>query len=134
MTVPPQTFSTVELSLDGVPTSEGVNLPPGLTLRQRPLSFCADFRRPLAQFAQSQQTTLKATLAARASDVLSTRKISFTIHHHSSSSHVLLQVADYCAWAIYRKWQNQDARSYVHIQGRIRNEYDIFQNGDMDYY
>jgi hypothetical protein len=83
---------------------------------------------------QSQQTTLKATLAARAGDILTPRSIPFTIDHHSSTSHVLLQVADYCAWAIYRKWQNGDTRSYIHIQSRIRNEYDIFERGDQDYY
>jgi hypothetical protein len=83
---------------------------------------------------RSQQATLKSTLLARTTDVMNARAIPFTIDHHSSCSHALLQVADYCAWAIYRKWQNNDRRSYDLIRGRIRNEYDIFERGDTNYY
>jgi Protein of unknown function (DUF3800) len=82
---------------------------------------------------QSQQTTLKATLQARAGEALNPRGIPFTIHHHNSASHPLLQVADYCAWAIYRKWQSDDHRSYIHVQRRIRNEFDLFARGDAEY-
>jgi hypothetical protein len=83
---------------------------------------------------QSQQVALKATLNARASDVLGPLGIPYTIHHHNSASHALLQAADYCAWAIYRKWHGRDERSYLHIRQRIENEYDIFERGDMEYY
>ena len=30
--------------------------------------------------------------------------------HHASKSNMDLQIADYCTWAIYRKWNSQDAR------------------------
>jgi hypothetical protein len=83
---------------------------------------------------QSQQVTLKNTLRARTEEVMNAKGIPYTLDHHTSHSHTLLQVADYCAWAIYRKWANNDARSYTHIQGRIQNEYDIFANGDTTYY
>jgi len=83
---------------------------------------------------QSHQVTLKSTLKARTTEIMNARGIPFSIDHHTSCSHALLQVADYCAWAIYRKWANNDVRSYAHIQGRIRNEYDIFANGDTNYY
>ena len=83
---------------------------------------------------QSQQVTLKATLKARAEAVMNARAIPFSIDHHTSHAHTLLQVADYCAWAIYRKWANNDMRSYALIQARIRNEFDIFERGNVNYY
>jgi Protein of unknown function (DUF3800) len=83
---------------------------------------------------KSQRATLKSTLQTRAAEILNARGIPFTIEHHNSSAHSLLQVADYCAWAIYRKWQNQDERSYLHIRARIANEFDIFQRGTVEYY
>ena len=83
---------------------------------------------------KGQQITLEATLKARTAEVMTARVIPFSIEHHTSCSHTLLQVADYCAWAIYRKWANNDNRSYAHIQSRIRNEFDIFASGNTTYY
>lgn len=40
-----------------------------------------------------------------------------------------LQVADYCAWAIQRKWETGDVRSYDLIKDRITNEYDLWKSG-----
>jgi len=45
-----------------------------------------------------------------------------------------LQVADYCAWAIQRKWERQDTRSYDIIKRRISYEYDLWAGGDHYYY
>jgi hypothetical protein len=45
-----------------------------------------------------------------------------------------LQVADYCCWAIQRKWERGDSRSYVLIKAKIRSEYDLFQAGGTTYY
>lgn len=48
-----------------------------------------------------------------------------------------LQVADYCAWALQRKWEspnNRDRRSYDLIRDRITYEYDMFKNGETHYY
>lgn len=45
-----------------------------------------------------------------------------------------LQVADYCSWAIQRKWENQDTRSYDLIKDRIHSEYDLFRIGKTYYY
>ena len=39
----------------------------------------------------------------------------------------MLQIADYCAWAIQRKWERSDTRSYHLIQNRIASELDAFQ-------
>jgi len=45
-----------------------------------------------------------------------------------------LQVADYCAWAIQRKWEKQDERSYNLIKDRITYEYDLWAHGDKHHY
>ncbi len=51
-----------------------------------------------------------------------------------ASADPCLQVADYCAWAIQRKWERDDTRSYVLIQDRISYEYDLWSHGDKHYY
>ncbi len=45
-----------------------------------------------------------------------------------------LQVADYCAWAIQRKWEKGDARSYDLIKDRITYEYDLWKKGEIHHY
>lgn len=45
-----------------------------------------------------------------------------------------LQVADYCAWAIQRKWERGDLRSYDLIKSKIVYEYDLWQRGTTHYY
>lgn len=45
-----------------------------------------------------------------------------------------LQVADYCCWAIQRKWERDDPRSYVLIQDKIRSEFEPFRVGRTIYY
>lgn len=45
-----------------------------------------------------------------------------------------LQVADYCTWAIQRKWERADERSYALIAPKIRSEFDVWQLGKAKYY
>jgi len=47
-----------------------------------------------------------------------------------------LQVADYCAWAIQRKWESggKDVRSFDLIKGRITYEYDLWEKGTKHHY
>ena len=45
-----------------------------------------------------------------------------------------LQVADYCCWAIQRKWEMGDNRSYELIQEKIHSEYNLFQRGRRHHY
>ena len=63
---------------------------------------------------------IKQTLAAALS--AGTR---YRIYHHPSASCMGLQVADYCNWAIYRKWDAQDERSYQLIRPVIVSEFDF---------
>ena len=45
-----------------------------------------------------------------------------------------LQVADYCCWAIQRKWEIGDSRSYDLLSSKIHSEYDLFRRGTTHYY
>ncbi len=45
-----------------------------------------------------------------------------------------LQVADYCAWAIQKKWERNDTRSYDLIKDRITYEFDLWAHGRKIYY
>lgn len=45
-----------------------------------------------------------------------------------------LWVADYCAWAIQRKWERQDSRSYDLIRNKITSEFDLWRNGNVHHY
>ncbi|MDD5312207.1 MAG: DUF3800 domain-containing protein [Dehalococcoidia bacterium] len=45
---------------------------------------------------------------------------------HSSMSHPYLQIVDYCSWAIYRKWENSDKRSYTRIRSLIKSELQLY--------
>jgi hypothetical protein len=56
-----------------------------------------------AAVRKAVRTTLKGRTPAGAS---------YRILHHASRADGNLQVADYCAWAAYRKWERADDRSY----------------------
>ena len=51
-----------------------------------------------------------------------------------ASTDPCLQVADYCAWALQRKWERNDLRSYNLISDRITYEYDLWSHGDEHHY
>jgi len=59
---------------------------------------------------------------------------SYRIIHHPSCAHYGLQIADYCNWAIMRKWERGDAEHYDTISPSIQSEYNIFQTGRRKYY
>ncbi len=45
-----------------------------------------------------------------------------------------LQAADYCTWAIQRRWEGRDVRSYDLIKERINHEFDLWAHGDKHQY
>ena len=51
-----------------------------------------------------------------------------------AASDPCLQVADYCAWAIQKKWEHGDVRSYNLIRDKIHTEYDLWMRGTTHYY
>jgi hypothetical protein len=58
----------------------------------------------------------------------------YRLLHHDSKSNFQLQIADYCNWAIYRKWDRKDLRSYDLIKTAVKSEFDIFRAGITSYY
>lgn len=58
----------------------------------------------------------------------------FSILHHSSSAHLCLQAADYCTWAIHKKWRQNELRPLAQINRFVRSEFDIFASGSETYY
>lgn len=51
-----------------------------------------------------------------------------------AASDPCLQVADYCCWAIQRKWERDDHRSYILVEAKIRTEFDVFRLGSQKAY
>ena len=84
---------------------------------------------PVKKKRQAIEKAVKGTL----SKMLPSRQ-GYRIMHHDSRSHDGLQIADYCCWATYRKYEMRDNAWYDHIKGGVRSEYDIFQSGQTYYY
>ena len=58
----------------------------------------------------------------------------YRILHHASRSHYGLQVADYCCWAVFRKWQRGEVTHYERARPALRSEFDIFRAATKHYY
>lgn len=52
----------------------------------------------------------------------------------AAASDPCLWVADYCAWAIQRKWESGDPRSYDLIRDKIATEFDAFARSTRVYF
>jgi hypothetical protein len=63
-----------------------------------------------------------------------TAHVPYLIYFHENKSDINCQIADYCGWAIARKWEKGDSRSYELIKGKIRNQFDLFARGNSTYY
>lgn len=57
-----------------------------------------------------------------------------TIASWPTSCEPCLQVADYCCWAIQRKWESNNARSHMLIAHKIESEYELFGQSSSVYY
>ncbi len=84
---------------------------------------------PIKRKREAIKKAIKKTLTQ-----MLTKGVRYQIFHHDSKSNFDLQIADYCNWAIYRKWSNGDERSYNLIKTAIRSEFDIFRRGFTYYY
>jgi Protein of unknown function (DUF3800) len=92
----------------------------------------ADFREvivftdsvPVSRKRAAVEKGVKMTLSA----MLPTA-VRYRVLHHASKSNMDLQIADYCTWAIYRKWNAQDERSFRRVQAAVRREWDVLKTG-----
>ena len=75
------------------------------------------------------EKTVKTTLS-----LMLPATVRYRLFHHSAKANLDLQIADYCCWAIYKKWSSQERRPYDIIQPAIRSEFDIFHKGKRLYY
>ena len=57
--------------------------------------------------------------------------VKYRILHHQSRSHYGLQVADYCCWAIFRKWEREDITWFDRIRSIVRNEFESSDVGNV---
>lgn len=78
----------------------------------------------------------KQTFVAGLQDVIqqSASHIPWRVDFRPALSDPLLQVADYCAWAMQRKWERSDERSLDLIRGKLTYEYDLWARGARHYY
>ena len=60
--------------------------------------------------------------------------VEFVVDFRPCQADPLLQVADYCAWAVGRKWERGDTRSYDLIKERRSYEYELWAKGAKHYY
>ncbi len=86
-------------------------------------------RIPLNNKQHAVKKSIKLTLAEMINS-----EIEYNIYHHASKAHYGLQIADYCNWAIFRKWEHGDSSYKKHIDSRIKSEFDIFYHGNGVYY
>ena len=85
---------------------------------------------PVKKHKQAIEKAIKTTI----SSLMKSHAKPYVVVHHASKSSFCLQVADYCNWAIFRKWSSSDSRSYSLIKKYIKSEFDIFETGGMHYY
>jgi hypothetical protein len=60
--------------------------------------------------------------------------VTYALYFHDSKFDLCSQVTDYFCWAIYRKWESEDERSYDIVKHLIKSEFPIFEKGENEYY
>lgn len=80
-------------------------------------------RKEKASFTSAIEEVMQRTIPGK-----------WSIDFCPSATEPCLQVADYCAWALQRKWERNDLRSYNLIKDRIVYEYDLWQKGEKRHY
>jgi hypothetical protein len=84
---------------------------------------------PVQKKRKAIEKAIKTVLAA-----MLPAGMGYRILHHASRSHYGLQVADYCNWAVFRKWQRGETEYYARLKPALRSEFEIFRTGVTYYY
>lgn len=79
-----------------------------------------------------EQQTLGEALKSTARRLAGSRVVLST--YWPAGTDPCLQIADYCCWAIQRKWERNDTRSFELIQAKIASEFEAFKLGTEIYY
>ncbi len=85
---------------------------------------------PLKRKKDAFEKAIKINLAEELKPI----GIRYRIFHHSSKSHFGLQIADYCNWAVQRKWERGEKEYFDKIKPLIKKEFDVFKSGKTFYY
>lgn len=91
--------------------------------------FVITDRLPIQQKKRAIEKAIKTTLAK-----MLPRGMPYRVIHHDSKSCCGLQIADYLNWAIFRKWESGDRRSYDLIRSAVRSEFEIYRHGHTNWY
>jgi len=103
--------------------------PKGLDIKQYDkLSIFVDSESPRSKERDTLVRAVKVALQPYLGNM------PYSICMHPSSTHPYLQITDYCSWAIYKKWNDDDYRSYKRIMAFIKSEFDIFEQGALTWY
>lgn len=84
---------------------------------------------PVQKQRKAVEKAIKQTLAR-----MLPAGVTYDLLHHPSCSHYGLQVADYCNWAVLRKWQQGETFYYDKVRRRLFSESDIFRLGAVTWY
>jgi hypothetical protein len=82
---------------------------------------------------QKKRTAMEKAIKPTLANILPATAC-YRLLHHESKSNLDLQIADYCTWALYRKWNSGDTRSFDHIRPVVASEFDIFQTRSRFYF
>lgn len=85
---------------------------------------------PVGQKRKDLEKAIKRTLTVWAKSYQTT----YHIFHYGSKSDINLQITDYMNWAVFKKWERKDERSYNLIQTCVKIEFDVFQGGNKHFY
>lgn len=72
---------------------------------------------------KKRSSALRQTLKKSMNDIIVPLGMEYELYHHSSESDCNLQIVDYCCWAVQRKWERGDDRSYRFIEDAIIETY-----------
>jgi hypothetical protein len=62
-------------------------------------------------------------------------EVHFECFHHPAASNPWIQAVDYCCWAVFKKWERQDLRTYDQLRHRLlAPELDALRRGAQRYY
>jgi len=64
----------------------------------------------------------------------SARHVMWAVDFRPALADPCLQAADYCAWAIQRKWERGDERSLEIIRPKLTYEYELWRHGTVHFY
>ena len=87
-----------------------------------------------AAFLGSKKTRATFKLAVNNSLQQLSPRSKWEVTFMDSAKDPMLWAADYCAWAIQRKWERGDDRSWQRIAPKIKSEFDLWRNGTTTYY